>query len=98
MQEKSKASEELSDKEWIKEGIENPEKASEILQEFNQKHAQTLTEIEQFRTKLTELTGKASAKEQILMWKGLIAIFETKIELAKKSSTLGDRPIGDSPY
>uniref|UniRef100_A0AC34FPQ7 IFT81 calponin homology domain-containing protein n=1 Tax=Panagrolaimus sp. ES5 TaxID=591445 RepID=A0AC34FPQ7_9BILA len=96
IQEKRKAEHELNDKEWLKESIDNPSKASEILQEINQKHATTLSEIEQLRSKLTELSGKANGKEQIQMWKGLIAIFEKKIELAQKNSA--EAPFGDSMY
>uniref|UniRef100_A0AC35GLE4 IFT81 calponin homology domain-containing protein n=1 Tax=Panagrolaimus sp. PS1159 TaxID=55785 RepID=A0AC35GLE4_9BILA len=96
IQEKLKAESELSDKEWLKESIENPSKATEILQEINQKHSQTLFEIEKLRSKLTELSGKANGKEQIQMWKSLIAIFEKKIELSRKNST--EAPFGDSMY
>uniref|UniRef100_A0A914QLH9 Uncharacterized protein n=1 Tax=Panagrolaimus davidi TaxID=227884 RepID=A0A914QLH9_9BILA len=96
IQEKLKAESELSDKEWLKESIENPTKATEILQEINQKHSQTLSEIEKLRSKLTELSGKANGKEQIQMWKSLIAIFEKKIELSRKNST--EAPFGDSMY
>uniref|UniRef100_A0A914YBU3 IFT81 calponin homology domain-containing protein n=1 Tax=Panagrolaimus superbus TaxID=310955 RepID=A0A914YBU3_9BILA len=96
IQEKTKAENELSDKEWLKESIDNPSRASEILQEINQKHSTTLSEIEQLRSKLTELSGKANGKEQIQMWKGLIAIFEKKIELTQKNSV--EAPFGDSIY
>ncbi|KAE9555983.1 hypothetical protein FO519_000839 [Halicephalobus sp. NKZ332] len=91
---KEKHSKELNDKEWIKEGIDDPQKARSILEQINQRNSVAIREIESLRTKLNELSNKASSGDQIAMWKSVIAAMEKKIELVNRRNA-NEGPIGD---
>ena len=91
---REKYSKELKDKEWMREGIDDPQKAGSILEQMNQRNASAMKEIKNLRGKLSELSSKASATDQIAMWKSVIAAMEKKIELVNKRSN-SEGPIGD---
>ena len=78
----------------MKEGIDDPQKAGSILEQMNQRNAVAMKEIENLRTKLSELSSKASSGDQIAMWKSVIAAMEKKIELINKKDN-NESPIGD---
>lgn len=66
------------------ENIDHPDQIDTVISKLENDNHECRSDIDKTKQQLKELSQRADASEQILMWKSLVQLFEKKIELQKR--------------